>query len=112
MNNKHGVGDIIADKIYELVNKGLPKEQIIPKVKKLSKNLGINIEEEDIIAIVEHAMDAIKTNAFHAGVQAFLSETEKADRHAYVGRDGKSYHTRADLDIANSVHQNGKINKF
>ena len=33
MNNKHGVGDIIADKIYELVNKGLPKEQIIPKVK-------------------------------------------------------------------------------
>lgn len=112
MNNKHGVSDIIADKIYELVNKGLPKEQIIQKVKKLSKNLGINIEEEDIIAIVEHAMDAIKTNAFHAGVQAFLSATENADRHAYIGRDGKSYHTRADLDMANSPYQNGRINKF
>ena len=108
----NGVNSIIANRIYELVDKGLPKEQIVQQVKRLSQNLGRNIGEEGINVAVEHAMNAIKDNEFHAGVQAFLSEAEKADRHAYIGKDGKSYYTRADLDMANSAHQNGNINRF
>ena len=108
----NGVNSIIANRIYELANKGLPKERIVQQVKKLSQNLGRNIGEEGINVAVEHAMNAIKNNAFHAGVRAFLGATERANSDAYVGKDGRGYDTRADLEIANGVYRDGNINRF
>lgn len=103
------VNERIAEKIYELVNKGLSKEEIIIRIERLCKNLNVDVPNDRVISdAVDYALSSIQNNSFHAANKDVLSKLDRADKLSYVGKDGRKYYTRADLAMANEAYINDK----
>lgn len=104
--------NVMAKRIFELVNHGCTKEQIIEyfkKVGELSREKGettdLVLEKMDLISVVvEKAIYLVQKRALQPEIRRLYQYLVDEKNLTYIGKDGRDYYSREALEEANKQY--------
>lgn len=99
-----------AELILKQIKMGKTKDEIIHKILETRGGLEADPREikyfTDMVDIVFKWHNKNNSKEFQEAIKELLIEMDKNDKYLYIGKDGKNYATRADLDEANEIYVN------